>query len=331
MSLRFPEDLNAWQRWQNSRNRVRRIKHAFGKPQNETALRLVSTGPNPEILIAIDATTPTAIAAFLEPIKHLAGTEVAVLSTVNIDHLLPLAQTLSKAPDSIKVVFSGGHYLRAGAQAQKIAENCGVKHVVAQHGLLTPFAPPLPSNAHGLSFSAADSEFWASGRGDLTFEVVGSQLLWAAARQKQATLLDETPIFLGQLHGAELSRRITGGAAKKFCKMVTAEYRPHPAETDLLSRLQHRIWARRGMHITFVATPLRDAGRPVVSVFSTGVLEAAAAGLPAWVYCPHPPVWVEEFWARYGMNRWGEAPTPAPTTPDKEPALAIAECLLRFV
>jgi len=331
LTLRFAEDLQAWQRWQNSRNRLRGLRHAFGKRTPDAPLRLVSTGPNPKILVAIDATTPTAIAAFLEPLKHLVGIDLAILSTANIDHFLPFAIELNEEPASLKLVFSGGHYLRAGAAAQKIAEKLGIRHVVAQHGLLTPFAPPLPANAHGLAFSEADSDFWASGRSDLTFEVVGSQLLWAAARQPKASLLNETPVFLGQLHGAELSRRITGGAAKRFCKLVGAHYRPHPAETDLLSRLQHNLWQRQGMRFAADTKPLREVGRPVVSVFSTGVLEAAAAGLPAWVYCPKPPAWVAEFWSRYEMNQWGDSPTPAPKTPDKEPALATAECLLRLL
>ena len=51
-----------------------------------------------------------------------------------------------------------------------------------------------------------------------------------------------------------------------------------------------------------------------MSVFSTGVLEAAAQGRDAWVDFPRPPAWLGEFWERYGMHRFGGAPTPAPAS-----------------
>ena len=73
--------------------------------------------------------------------------------------------------------------------------------------------------------------------------------------------------------------------------------------------------------------PLADLAAPVVSVFSTGVLEAAARGLPAWVDFPDPPAWLREFWDRYDMRPYGGDPTPAPARPDEEPAVAIARLL----
>ena len=72
-------------------------------------------------------------------------------------------------------------------------------------------------------------------------------------------------------------------------------------------------------------TPLSKLDDPIVSVFSTGVLEAAARGIPAWVTCTDPPEWLREFWSRYDMRPWGGAPTPAPTMSDREPALAVAD------
>ena len=53
--------------------------------------------------------------------------------------------------------------------------------------------------------------------------------------------------------------------------------------------------------------PLVDLPNPVVSIFSTGILEAAARGRDAWVDFPHPPLWLEEFWERYGMHRFGSS------------------------
>ena len=69
---------------------------------------------------------------------------------------------------------------------------------------------------------------------------------------------------------------------------------------------------------------LRELRAPVVSVFSTGVLEAATVGLPAWVHLPDPPPWVVEFWGRYGLSPWGGAPTAPPARPEMEPSRAVA-------
>jgi hypothetical protein len=85
--------------------------------------------------------------------------------------------------------------------------------------------------------------------------------------------------------------------------------------------------ARAGVAIDQTATPLSATSNPVVSVFSTGVLEAAARGLPAWVDFPRPPAWLEEFWERYDMRAYGGDPTPAPPHPATEPARAVADVL----
>jgi hypothetical protein len=216
-----------------------------------------------------------------------------------------------------------GHFLPAGSTAHGWAGELDARFLVVQHGLLAPQMAPLPAGAHLLAFSAQDADFWRSGRTDVTSEVIGSELLWNAARAPRKTLVDDTPVFLGQLHGAELPRSISGGTAFAFCRRFGAEYRPHPAETDKRSRWTHERWRRRGLRF---APPggLLDAPRPVVSIFSTGVLEAAAAGIPAWVTCIRPPAWVQEFWERYGLRLWGGEPTPAPSQPDIEPARAIA-------
>ena len=82
-----------------------------------------------------------------------------------------------------------------------------------------------------------------------------------------------------------------------------------------------------GIEIDRGREPLNTLTNPVVSIFSTGVLEAAIRGIPAWVYHPNPPAWVREFWGRYGLSEWGEAPTPAPAVPSTPPAQAIAQYL----
>ena len=111
----------------------------------------------------------------------------------------------------------------------------------------------------------------------------------------------------------------------RFCRERGASYRPHPSERDRLSLITLRTYRRAGITVDAGHVPLVDLPNPVVSIFSTGILEAAARGRGAWVDFPHPPTWLEEFWERYGMHRFGQAPTPAPSHPDKEPALEIAD------
>lgn len=341
MALLHPRDLTAWQDWQNSRNRLRIIRNSFRFQTPGPTFYLSSTTLTPRVLVAVDALTPTAVAAFLEPLLGLSGTGIAVISTAPLGGLLPEVgvwddvaihnASYAEVPEflkSVTVVFSGGHYLPAGHIADNWANKLSVRHVVAQHGLLTPYAPPLPENAHALVFSEQDGEFWASGRSDVSYEVVGSQLLFRAAQTQTIPVTSDKPVFLGQLHGAELPRKISGGTAYDFCRDGLASYRPHPAEVDLQSRAQHAIWERLGVEVIKSPKPLFELGRPVVSVFSTGVLEAAAAGLPAWVTCKQPaPAWVKEFWQRYNMSVWGNEPTPTPVRPEVEPAIAVARSI----
>lgn len=116
-------------------------------------------------------------------------------------------------------------------------------------------------------------------------------------------------------------------AITEFCRQTGAIYRPHPSETDRLSTIQHGVWQRLGIEIDRTGRPLDRLRAPVVSIFSTGLLEAAAQGTPAWAYCPSPPAWLSEFWDRYGLGQWGGPPTPAPPLPEREPAQTIAQWL----
>ncbi|MBP1326227.1 hypothetical protein JOF28_001459 [Leucobacter exalbidus] len=345
MGLNFPEDLDGWGRWQRSRNRLRTIKAALRTPA-PVDLVLLHTGPAPRVLIALDATTPTALAAILRPAASLPADQVAVLAPRAVaEHLLreqlfvapelrsidgsaPCPETLSE----VRAVVSAGYFLIAGATAHRWAIELGATYCVVQHGLLTPFAPPLPAGATLFAFSEADGEFWRSGRSDVTVKAVGSQLLWNAADSAPAQTSDphERPVFLGQLHGAELPRSLSARTATAFCAQTGATYRPHPAETDRLSRWQHRKWERQGIELDRVGAPLSE-GPPVVAIFSTGILEAAAAGVPAWVTGINPPEWVHEFWHRYGLAPWGGAPTPPPIQPAIEPGEHIARQIEKLV
>ncbi|REJ08053.1 RNA-binding protein [Microbacterium bovistercoris] len=342
MGLNIPADLGAWQRWQRSRHRLRMLRDVVRRP-SPPQLQLLVRGEDPVVLFALEATTPTAIASIAEPMAHLGDTPMAVLAPADVSAALPgewRQADAPQAPRSMRAVIATGHFLAAGALAYQWACEADARFFVVQHGLLAPQAPPLPSGAHVLAFTDRDFDFWRSGRTDVTGEAIGSQLLWNAAHQppralrelsetKRATVSD-TPIFLGQLHGAELPRRVTGRTAELFCRQEGALYRPHPAETDLLSRRQHAKWQRNGIRFAEPG-PLLQSGHSVVSIFSTGVLEAAAAGIPSWVTCVNPPAWVHEFWERYELAAWGGTPTRAPVQPDVEPSERIAQIVLATV
>jgi len=337
MALTFPSDLEAWRRWQNSRNPLRRVRN-LGRSAPAPTLWLITNAADPVLLVAVDSTTPTTVASFAAPLSHLGDMPIAVLAQADIsDHLpgqwtaRPLSHdSLPRELSMISTVFAAGHYLPVSAIAHAWSRIVDARFVIAQHGLLTTWAPPLPPEAHVLAFSDDDGAYWASGRADTTHEVVGSQLFWRAAQRPLTPDPDAGPVFLGQLHGAELSRSVSARSAQLFCETTGASYRPHPSETDRLSRAQHAIWRRRGIDFDDSGAPLSENRRPIASIFSTGVLEAAAAGIPSWVTAVRPPEWVRDCWDRYGMSLWGGAPTASPTIPAIEPAESIAASLERL-
>lgn len=364
--LIHPEDMERWEAWSRSRHRLRRAKHAVVSragavrgavsshrgtdPSSDPAPPWVLRSRDGDgrgasarrLLIAVDSSTATSRASLLTSLLYQrAGIDVLVPEGVDLPETdddgwsTRSLESPSQAVDgSTGAVVSIGQHLAAGAAAHRIARELDLPEFVVQHGVLTPFAPPLPAGATVLAWSAADAAFWSGARRDVSTLVVGSQLLWQSAHEAEAEPHDvdevlETmrPVFLGQLHGAELPRRTTGAAAVRFCLEHDALYRPHPAETDALSRAQHRWWRRRGVEFEDSGAPLRELAHPVVSVFSTGLLEAAARGSRAWAYCPGAPAWVHELWERYGMRRFGEEPTPSPVTEAEEPAARIARLL----
>ncbi len=340
VGLIHPSDLEAWQHWQASRHRLRTLVHHL-RPQVPSTLWLTRTSPDADILVALDSGGMSSRHALAAPLHHLDPTRVAVLAArprndlvtadatvVAIDSI----ETLASALPAVAAVLSSGDYLPAGALAHALARRTGVTSHVAQHGLMTPHAPPLPSGSVLLAWHEADATFWRSGRTDVAAVVVGSQLLWAAAQRgapigAAGTSPSAPPTFLGQLHGAELPRGEIARVAFEFCKDTGATYRPHPSEVDRVSRAQHAVWHRRGVRFDDGAVPLAQLEAPVVALFSTGVLEAAAAGRAAWVHHPTPPAWLADLWERYGLSRWGSDPTPAPALPAQEPAQAIAALL----
>ena len=358
--LKYPLDLDAWQAWQRRQKKLKWAKYklnslldsARSRTVAEESVRglLYTRGAKPQVLIVMDSFSPTNRNAILEPLKHLDAIDVALWVPEDASEYLDgqyasarysrkdwseqeiSGDELTSLLPDVRIVLSAAQFLGRGAAAYEFSRAIGAEYWMVQHGLLVPQAPPLPVGCTLLAFSEADAEFWASGRRDVTTHAVGSQLLYLAAQkaagaeaQKQNDL---EPIFLGQMHGAELPRASFAYASHSFLKKFGGSYRPHPSEKDKLSVLTHKLWEKEGIRIDRSGTPLNEVPNPVVSIFSTGVLEAAIRGIPAWVYHPAPPAWLVEFWDRYGMNQWGQEPTPAPVQPKKEPAQRIAELMI---
>jgi hypothetical protein len=332
-----PSDLERWRRWQHDQQSFKVLRRFRQLRAAAPDLHVMTFG-EPTVLVALEGLSTSKRAALLDPATVLEPDGVALLvegatcptnrAPTSVTPVFDAADIVAAVP-GITSVIAAGHYLPVGQRAHEAAQRIGVSFVVVQHGILTPYAPPLPAGAHLLAWSEQDADFWRSGRRDITCDVVGSQLVWKAAKRSPvAHDGDRPPSYLGQLHGAELPRRDMARAARQFCIDTGATYRPHPAEHDLLSRRQHAAWERQGIRVDRRAIDLHDLGTPVVSVFSTGVLEAAALGLPAWVHFPDPPRWVSELWDRYEFHRWGDTATAAPAAPTVEPARRVAQIAL---
>ena len=358
--LKYPLDLDAWQAWQRRQKKLKWAKYKLNSLLDSARSRTVAEEPvrgllytrgaKPQVLIVMDSFSPTNRNAILEPLKHLDAVDIALWVPEDASEYLDgqyasarysrkdwseqeiSGDELTSLLPDVRIVLSAAQFLGRGAAAYEFSRAIGAEYWMVQHGLLVPQAPPLPVGCTLLAFSEADADFWASGRRDVTTHAVGSQLLYLAAQKAAGAEVqkqnDLEPIFLGQMHGAELPRASFAYASHSFLKKYGGVYRPHPSEKDKLSVLTHKLWEKEGIRIDRSGTPLNEVPNPVVSIFSTGVLEAAIRGIPAWVYHPAPPAWLVEFWDRYGMNQWGQEPTPAPVQPEKEPAQRIAELMI---
>ena len=340
--LRHPGDLVAWRRWHEGRHPVRSAARSARRrmrpPASTYVDLLVPGGPGGQgdILVAVEATHASVARAVVAPFTHLPADRTSIIAPVGWQppdsyatysrRTVPLADL----PTLLEpfAVLAAGHYTEIGASAHAVAEHRDVPFFVAQHGALTPFAPPLPRAAHLLTWSEADGSFWTVGRQDVTVTTTGSQLLWVAGGPMKAagvpSSTGEHLVYLGQGHAAEISRARLTHAALTTCRAHGAVYRPHPSELDVTSRAVLATYRHAGVTVDTASVPLIDLEAPIVSVFSTGVLEAAARGRDAWVDFPRPPAWLGEFWERYAMRRLGSSPTPAPARSADEPAQRIA-------
>lgn len=338
--LNHPADLVAWRRWHESRHPVRRMARAAKarvRPPVPATADILSPGPDADLLVAVEATHASVSQAVVAPLAHLDPARTTLVVPVGWQPPEPYAGHTRRTAElgelaslaGHRAVLAAGHYTEIGAAAFALAEEHDLAYLVSQHGALTPYAPPLPRAARLLAWTEADGAFWTAGRQDVEVSVTGSQLLWKAALGPDTSARASTgPLtYLGQGHAAEISRARLARAALATCREHGAVYRPHPSERDVTSRAVLAAYARAGITVDMSGVPLVDLEAPIVSVFSTGVLEAAARGRDAWVDFPRPPAWLSEFWERYAMHRLGTLPTPAPERPAQEPARRIAETL----
>ncbi len=334
------KDPREWRRWADGRGRVvrvaRGIKHRAGRAPTPDSAVLWESVNEPQILLVIDLDTASCRFAAHALLRHLDPATTAVLAPASVSHAnisdgrSPRPwQGEPDVPTTVTEVASLGSYLPLAGQVAGWARAHDVRHCVIQHGLLTPWAPPPGPGEHLMCWSDADARFWTAGQSGVAASVVGSQMLWHAASRPPASLVCETPIMLGQLHGIELSKKELLHTYWRFCRSHRVDYRPHPNERDAVSRALHRVMRAGGINFDPGTRPVAELGRPVVSVFSTGVLEAAHSGLPAWVAHSHPPAWLRAFWQRYRLAPWGGEPTPAWAATGPEPARVVADELRR--
>ncbi len=316
VGLRFTTH-DDWQRWQSSRRRIHVLRDRLRGDASAPLpprIKLWSRGSNPELLVACDSDSPTNHHALLSALES--SDQAAILAVPEAAAITPpgpgwhVLDSTEKAFDNLNRVASIGDHLAVGAWAKGVAQVHRATQIVVQHGLLTPWSPPPPEGALFLAWSEADAHFVSEGRSDLSTRVTGSPLLASAAQHKPERPVSrfEVPVFLGQLHGAELSRIAMTKSVTTFWRMTGASYRPHPREEDRLSRIQHRLWRKMGIRIDGAGS-LAGLDQPVVAAFSTGILESAARGVPSWAFHVNPPSWLREMWERYELAVWGDAPT----------------------
>lgn len=335
MGLRYPDNLDAWRKWQKGRQPLHVALGMVTRRQaHSPAPRLLLPADAPSVLVVIDVWSPSCRMVISEPLEHLDVRRTAVL-TAEPEAIarhrdgreeVPF-ENVHQLPSSIESVLTLGAFLGLSERVEPWAKGSGRRFAVAQHGLMTPWAPPLNGRDHLLAWSEADAHFWTADRPGITWEVVGPQLLWNASHQPVAQVLGEQPLMLGQLHGVEMGRLEKQDVYTRFCRSTGALYRPHPNEVDTLSQVQHRLMRTAGVQFDQSGLPITSIGRPVVSIFSTGTIEAAQRGLPAWVHHPNPPAWLKEFWSRYNLAPYRGRPTPPMPLPAVEPAVSIARAV----
>lgn len=362
MALVHPRSLERWQERQRSRRRVRGAVRAVGgavrsarpgatPPQPPQYIRHSREGDAPgRVLIALDSDSAGARAALLTALPYLhAGIDVLAPAGRDLPELTGPGwqRRTTTAPaelldaDATDSVITLGWHRELGGLAHEWALDADIPAAVVQHEALTPFAPPLPPHSTLLAWTEADGEFRRAGREDIEVRVVGSQLLWQAAHEGaggkgdaggnetagRQDVTEQRPVFLEQPETPGLPSRFAVSAAHAFCRDARALYRPEPTGRGPLAGGARTLLRRRGVEFEDPAVSLFEPPRPVVGILAPELLEAAARGVPTWVYGPRMPTWVYEVWHRYGLRRWGGPPSPVPVPTADEPSRLIAQIL----
>ena len=242
MGLTFPADLDAWQRWQLGRQSVtRRLRGRWVAMRGPAATHEVwvtrssmTARGAARVVGVLDSRSPTALQSVLTPLRDLDARDATLISSSPIIDLLPagqwrhtrqpLAEAMSGLIAAETVAVAIGHFLPIGAAAFETTQTVGATFVTVQHGLLTPFAPPLAPGTTLLAWSQEDADFWTSSRSDVTARVVGSSLQWEARGRIPAAAQSidpaRAPAYLGQLHAAELPRRALVASAERPARRI---------------------------------------------------------------------------------------------------------------
>jgi hypothetical protein len=336
--LKFQTE-SEWRRWRTRREGL--LRGRLVSPFSPTALGIYSDDQwvpdTSHHLVALENVSPTQVASLLRPEAVLRTRDVPVAIVAPLssaDGLVRFGLTLRErltTPESWshpkpKMILATSHCSPSGHFSWQLSIRLGIPFVVVQHGVVTPFAPPLPEGCHLFAWTPEDAEFWVSGRTDVTTTVVGSQIIWDAGVARRPPGEPEGPVcFLGQLHGPELSRSTTIRSVAELARAGPLAYRPHPGETDLVSKLVHRRWQHQGIRIEPPTGKLGEKNTPVAGIFSTGILEAAASGRAAFGFCARPPSWLPEFWDRYKIKQFGTHEPTRVEIPPQEPASVISD------
>ncbi|WHF24073.1 hypothetical protein QJS66_07630 [Kocuria rhizophila] len=204
-------------------------------------------------------------------------------------------------------------------------------------GLLTPFAPPA-SDSLLLRVSPSRTPRSTAGGGGVSSRVVGSQLLWdhVPAEHRVRVRRATAPVFLGQLHGAELR---AGTAPVRPSSSARARGFPgRPGERTDSSRAQHAVWRARGLAVDRVGDALAEVDAPVGSVFSTGCARGRRARSSRPRHAPRPAALARGLLAGSGVataerdarrcrRRAGRHRHTRAAVPAEEPARAVARIL----
>lgn len=348
MSLIHPHSLERWEEWRTTRRRSAAVRNAAARairrpgaaePNGPAFTLHTREGEgHARVLLGVDSGSMAMRDSVLSVLPYLhaavdvltpVGLELPELSGPEWSRRPVLEPRAALAGNGITAALTTGWERRVGHEVHDWARQADVPSAVVQLDPLTPFTAPLPPQTTLLAWNDRDAEFRRSGRQDVEVRTVGSQRLWQAGHEGpvQGVEQEERPVFLGQLSAIELPRRLTAGAAQSFCRSTGALYQPGPEDTDRLSRATQALLRRRGIEFHEPPRAIAEMRRPVVSVMSGDILEAAVRGLPAWAHCPNAPDWLHEYWERYGMSRAGGVPTsPLPIAAD-EPARLIAQIL----